>query len=203
MYRVIRDLHLYIGLFVSPFVLLFAASIIFLNHGKVIPAAQSGSKACAARSLPTDIADVQGSAALAAVRAVLDECDVTGEIGFIRNQRNELRFVIPVLKPGRETTVVIDLASRSAAITHRRMGFWETVGYLHNSPGPHNAAIRGNWFWTRVWRRIADGTVYTLLFISLSGLYLWFALRAERRIGLALLASGALSMFLAVYGILH
>jgi hypothetical protein len=31
-YGWIRDLHLYAGLFVSPFVLLFAASVFFLNH---------------------------------------------------------------------------------------------------------------------------------------------------------------------------
>jgi len=54
-------------------------------------------------------------------------------------------------------------------------------------PGQHNAAIRGNVWFMRFWRWLADITVYLVLFISISGIYLWLVLRAERRIGLALL----------------
>jgi uncharacterized iron-regulated membrane protein len=31
-YRLIRDLHLYFGLFISPFVLVFSVSVFFLVH---------------------------------------------------------------------------------------------------------------------------------------------------------------------------
>jgi hypothetical protein len=34
-YRWTRDLHLYFGLFISPFLLVFSASVFFLNHAKV------------------------------------------------------------------------------------------------------------------------------------------------------------------------
>jgi len=34
-YRWTRDLHLYVVLLVSPFVIAFAASVFFLNHAKV------------------------------------------------------------------------------------------------------------------------------------------------------------------------
>ena len=40
-----------------------------------------------------------------------------------------------------------------------------------------------------------------MLFISFSGIYLWTVLRAERRIGLALIAGGAFSFFGIVYAI--
>ena len=30
-----RDLHLYFGLFISPFLVLFAASVFFLNHSRL------------------------------------------------------------------------------------------------------------------------------------------------------------------------
>ena len=33
--------------------------------------------------------------------------------------------------------------------------------------------------------------MYLLLFISATGLYLWFAIRSERRVGFALLGAGA------------
>ena len=40
---------------------------------------------------------------------------------------------------------------------------------------------------------------YVLLFITISGIYLWFALRAERRVGLALIAGGAVTFGGLVY----
>jgi hypothetical protein len=33
-YRWARDLHLYLGLLVSPFVIAFAVSVLFLNHAR-------------------------------------------------------------------------------------------------------------------------------------------------------------------------
>lgn len=93
--------------------------------------------------------------------------------------------MIHVSKPGLETIVDVDLSKSTAVVSRRAAGFLESVAYLHKSPGPHNADLRGNWLWTRAWRWLADGTVYLLLFISVSGLYLWFAINAERRIGLA------------------
>jgi len=74
------------------------------------------------------------------------------------------------------------------------------MAYLHKTPGPHNADLRGNWFWTRVWQWLADGSVYLLLFVSASGVYLWLTLKAERRIGVALLGAGAVSLFGFLYG---
>jgi hypothetical protein len=38
-------------------------------------------------------------------------------------------------------------------------------------------------------------------FLTLSGVYLWIALRAERRIGLTLLSLGALSFFGLIYAV--
>jgi hypothetical protein len=46
----------------------------------------------------------------------------------------------------------------------------------------------------QVWRWFADATVYLVLFVSLTGVYLWAVLKAERRVGLSLLAAGALSL---------
>jgi len=84
-------------------------------------------------------------------------------------------------------------------ISRRSTGILESVAYLHKMPGPHNADLRGNWFWIQFWQWLADGTVYLLLFISASGVYLWFAIKAERRIGIALLAAGALCFVGFVY----
>jgi hypothetical protein len=54
-----------------------------------------------------------------------------------------------------------------------------------------------------VWRIFADTTIYLTLFISLTGVYLWFALKAERRVGLALILAGAASFFGIVYAVIR
>jgi hypothetical protein len=70
-------------------------------------------------------------------------------------------------------------------------------------PGPHNVAIRGNWIGTQVWRVFADATIYLLLFISASGVYLWWAIKAERRIGLVLVTAGGATLFGLIFTVLH
>ena len=44
------------------------------------------------------------------------------------------------------------------------------------------------------WSGVADTVVYGTLFLTISGLYLWWLFKAERSIGLALLAAGLLSV---------
>jgi len=128
---------------------------------------------------------------------------VTGEIGFVRHIPKDRRLVFEVFVPGRETTIAIDIAAQTATIMHHDSGIWDGLVTLHKSPGQHLAAIRMNWPPMRAWRWFADGTVYFILFITLSGLYLWAVLRAERVPGFALLAAGALSFMGIVYAVIH
>jgi hypothetical protein len=83
------------------------------------------------------------------------------------------------------------------------MNVWESMAYLHKMPGPHNVAIRGNWAGTEMWRWLADATIYLLLFISLSGVYLWWAIKAERAAGVVLLTTGAATLAGLLYVIVR
>jgi len=198
-YRWTRDLHLYLGLFVSPFVIAFAASVFFLNHAKVDTTSATSVAAFREVRIPAVLETARGREAVDRAREIVDQVGVTGEIGFVRFLRAERRFIIPVSKPGIEAIVDVDAAKRTAVVSRRTTSVLESVAYLHKSPGPHNADLRGNWFWTRVWRWFADGTVYLLLFISVTGVYLWLTIKAERRIGLTLLGAGALSLVAFLY----
>jgi hypothetical protein len=203
-YLITRDLHLYFGLFVSPFVLVFAFSVFFLVHSW-IPGA-TGKRDISTVSdleLPPELDKLSGRQLVDALRPVLDRIGVQGELQSVRRLAKERRLMAPVSVPGRETTVNIDLQNRTAEITRRTTGIWDAMVTLHKAPGPHLAAIRMNWFMMRIWRWLADATVYLLLFISLSGVYLWIVLRTERRVGLILLAAGASSFFGIIYAISH
>ena len=199
-YRWTRNLHLYFGLFISPFVLLFAVSIFYLNHaGSSAPSAAAPAPAPHRIQVPPGIENAKDGERLRLVSEILKQVGVTGEVQYIRSIPDERRIVIPVARPGVETAVDVSLAAATAEVTERRTGIGGALSYLHRTPGPHNVSIRGNWFWTRAWQWLADGTVYLSLFLSLSGVYLWTALRSERRIGLALIAAGALSLGGIVY----
>ncbi len=200
-YRWTRDLHLYSGLFVSPFVLAFATSVFFLNHAKADTGAATSVTTFRGLRIPAAIETARGREAVDHARHIVDQVGVTGEIGFVRYVRKDRRVVIPVSTPGLESLVDVDVVKHTATVSRRPISPLESIAYLHKSPGPHNADLRGNWFWTRVWRWLADGTVYLVLFISATGVYLWFTIKAERRIGWALLGAGAVTFFGFVYGL--
>ena len=200
-YRWTRDLHLYFGLFISPFVIAFAVSVFFLNHAKIDTSAATSVAIVRDVQIPAGMEALRGRAAVDRARDIVVQVGVTGEIGFVRYVPTEQRYVIPVSRPGVETIVDVDVAKRTVAVSRRRTGVLESLAYLHKSPGPHNADLRGNWFWTRAWRWMADGTVYLVLFVSATGLYLWLAIKAERRLGLALLGAGAVSFIGFLYAL--
>jgi hypothetical protein len=203
LYRWLRDLHLYFGLFVGPFVLLFAVSVFYLNHAKLRPDASPPVERFEHLQIPDGFDRLKGREAVERARAILPQVGVSGEIGFLRYVATDRHLIFPVSTARIESTVDVDLDARSAAVTRRRLPLWESLAYLHKMPGPHNVAIRGNWMGITVWRWLADATIYLLLFISTSGIYLWWTIKAERKIGLALLTAGVGTFFGLIYAIVR
>ena len=202
-YRLIRDLHLYLGLFSSPFVLVFAISVFFLVHTwlPTIGSETSNTRVISALPLPEDLQMLSGRPLINALKPILEKVDVHGEVGFVRHLVKEEKLIIPVTIPGRETTVSISITNREAVIVTRETGLADAMATLHRSPGEHAPAIRMNWFYMKAWRWLADTTAYLILFISVSGIYLWYVLRAERKVGFVLLFAGALSFFGLAYAL--
>jgi hypothetical protein len=190
-------------LFISPFILLFAASVFYLNHGKLVPGAELRVDTYQDLTIPNGFDRLKGPEAIERAKAILPQVGVAGEIGFLRYVSTNRHLIFPVSKAGSEATVDVDLSARTAAVKRRSMDLWESLSYLHKMPGPHNVAIRGNWIGTQAWRVFADVTIYLILFISLSGVYLWWAIKAERRIGFALLTTGVATLCGLVYVVLR
>lgn len=199
----IRDLHLFLGLFLSPFIVVFALSVFFLVHAPPpTPGAKAATRTVSEVAIPPDFEQLKGRDQVAAAKVALARIGVRGEIGFIRQYPKERRCVISVTVPGHETMVDLKVDTRTATISPRTTGVWDAMNYLHKMPGPHNVNIRGNSLFMQVWGWLADATVYLLLFLSLSGVYLWTLLKSERRTGVALLAAGAASFGGLVYALI-
>ena len=204
-YRLTRDLHLYLGLFISPFVLVFSISVFFFVHSwlpKFAPESVN-TRVVSDLALPGELPKLSGRPLIEALKPILEKLNVPGEIGFVRHQVNEGKWIIPVSIPGRATTVSINLARQEATVETRETGLADALMTLHKSPGQHGGDIRMNWFYMKAWRWLADATVYLTLFISVSGIYLWYMMRAERRIGIILLIAGTISFFGLAYAVSH
>jgi hypothetical protein len=201
MYPLMRDLHLYLGLFISPFVLVFSISVFFLVHSWIprLAPETAHTRAVSALTLPADLPKLSGRPLVDALKPILEKMNVPGEIGFVRHVVKDDTLIIPVSVPGRTTTVTIKVAAREATVTTRETGFADALVTLHKSPGQHGPDIRMNWFYMKVWRWFADATVYLTLFITVSGIYLWYMLRAERKSGFVLLFAGTLTFVGLVY----
>src|ERR1051325_9954291 len=157
-YRLLRDLHLYLGLFSSPFVLVFAISVFFLVHTwlpKFAPET-SNTRVVSALPLPGDLQKLSGRPLIDALKPALEKAGVPGEVGFVRHIVKEEKFIIPVTIPGRETIVTISIASRNATIVTRETGLADALVTPHKFPGPHGPGIGMNWFYMKAWRWMAD-----------------------------------------------
>ena len=202
LYLITRDLHLYVGLFISPFVLVFAVSVFYLVHGlaqRPAPGPSDAPRTVADLRMPPDIARMEGRTRVDALRPVLEQLGVRGEVDFVRHVASEHRLIVPVRLPDRDTIVSLDYDQQTATVTSRRHALSDAFVYLHKMPGPHNVDVRGNSPFMGAWRIFADMTTYLFLFITLSGIYLWLALRTERRVGLLMILAGAGTFWGLVY----
>ena len=187
-------IHLYAGLFISPFVVLYAVTAVMFNH-RLGEAGQVGEVTVKSEEIRISVDRSLENLPLAL--DILSQLGIQGEIDFIR--RNDNSVSIPVSRPGEVDNVAVDLERSTAAVERRRTGFAAALLYLHSRPGPHVAGIRGNWFWIKAWRLLTDITVYLLLALTLSGPIIWLGLKKERRAGLALAGSGlALTVILVM-----
>ncbi|MNC96219.1 hypothetical protein D3C83_135330 [compost metagenome] len=46
------------------------------------------------------------------------------------------------------------------------------------------------WIFSKLWGWSVDAVICLVLFLTLSGVYLWFMIEGERKVGLALMAGG-------------
>ena len=202
-YQIIKDLHFYIGLFISPFILVFAISALVLNHDFVdwqdnwqdwYFSVNEKVDETYRIDIPTpDKSNIDFA------RDIQKQVNISGEIAGVF--RDSIQIYIPVTKPGHRVSIRADLVAGLAYIHSEKTNIWKKMIWLHKMPGPHNANIRGNWIYTKIWKSLVDISVIFLLFSSITGITLWYYLKSERIIGLIALLIGFLSIASLVIGL--
>jgi len=193
-YSWVRTLHLYLGLLISPFLLLFAVSILVFNHpgnfNKKAPSKNSTVLTTSWDSIPVRHTD------LLTAKAIILKLGIKGEIDFI--SKNDSIISFPVRTPGVINQIRVNKLNHNVSVTRTEVGTLRATTFLHAMPGQHNASMRGNSGFIATWRYIVDIIVYSVLFLTVSGVFLWYLLPFERKPGIYILAAG----FLVFIGLL-
>jgi len=185
-YPLIRKLHLYLGLLISPIVLIYSFSILSFNHAgwlnRLAPVKRLPEIKTILNKIPCDSSD------LATAKAICNKLDISGEVDFVSRGKDYISF--PIYKPGLKTWIRINTTNDSVIISSEKEGWIRAMSYLHKMPGPHNESIRGNSVLIKIWRILTSIVVYFLFFLTVSGLFLWHFLISERNLGLFSIALG-------------
>lgn len=188
-YPSVRTIHLYVGLFISPIVLIFSISALVLNHTDYInrnnPTKNLPDIKTSIDKIPYDTTDLQTA------KGIIKKLRIKGEIDYV--SQNDSQIAFPVILPGLTTKIKINKQTNEVLIIRNEEGSLRATNFLHKMPGPHNTKLRGNSLFMQNWIMIADLVVYLLLFLSASGIFLWYFLKAERKLGWLAIILGAIS----------
>jgi hypothetical protein len=188
-YPSVRTIHLYVGLFISPIVLIFSISALVLNHTDYInrtnPIKNLPDIKTSIDKIPYDTTDLQTA------KGIIKKLRIKGEIDYVSQNDSQISF--PVILPGLTQKIKINKQTNEVLITRKEEGSLRATNFLHTMPGPHNAKLRGNSLYMQNWKIVADLVVYMLLFLSASGIFLWYFLKSERKLGWVAIILGAIT----------
>lgn len=185
-----RKLHSYVGLYFLLSVWLFAGSGLLLNHPGWTFAQfwEQRQESNQQRTIAPPGAKDDVSAAM----AIATQLGLRGELE--RTERraadNVLRFRIS--QPGSQVEVDADLDTGMASLHFLRFNGWGVVRALHaftGTPSSDPTATR-DWIATKVWSFSMDALAGGLVFIVLSGIYVWLQRGRALRSGALAFALG-------------
>jgi hypothetical protein len=194
--KVIRRTHMYVALFLFPWMLMYAISTLAMNHRGFFTA-RYGSASPAfekERELIYDGSFSDNAELRAISRQILSSLDLDGAHGVTRRKdgaivinRNDL--IAPrrlTFSPIDRTLVIEKLAHRPNAFVerfHRRRGY--ATGYRLDT----------------AWAVTVDLVIAAMVFWAASGLWMWWEMKVTRRIGVSALIGGAATFALYLFTI--
>ena len=177
MFRLIRNIHLGLGLIFVFMALIFAISSLVIIYRPWLGISPLISRSTIRLSLET------GTSARAIAHALMTDHDMKGELRQIQEAGDSVSFRI--VRPGEAVEVKYARSRGEADVTVRRHGALETLVQLHTNHGLWHDYVPSN-----LWAAISLFASIGLLLLGATGIYLWFAHHSERVIGGVLLAFG-------------
>jgi hypothetical protein len=177
MFRLMRNIHLGLGLIFVLMALIFAVSSLVIIYRPWIPSSPRVSDST------VQISSESAASPRAAARELMMNHGYRGDLRQIQENGDAVSFRI--VRPGEVAEVKYARSSGEATIEVRRHGALETLVQLHTNHGLWHEYAPSN-----VWAAISLFTSVGLLLLGATGIYLWYAHHSERLVGGILLAIG-------------
>lgn len=185
------QIHLYLGLFTAPYLLILGVSSLNFNHHLW---AKSGDRSLESReTVSLQLPELEDPNEM--TLAMQDSLDLMGWFIPWESRLDSAWLKLIVSQFGKRYTLE---GPRDGPYTFTT----ESQGFGHLIFGMHG--MRGNVpfapAWVKAWKYYQDLTVYTLLFWVVSGLILWFQRKSNKRLeGYLLLFFALFSLILMLY----
>ena len=189
-----RKLHTYLGLYFLFFVWLFCLSGAILNHPQWRIAGFWNERKQVSSELkisrPADTSTLQAAGDL------MMQLRIRGEISGEITHTESGEIVFRVVRPGDVSDIKADLDKGLAKISHIYVNNWGALNMLHSFTGVRRTdpTLHQNWWATGMWRFSMDALSAGLVFMVLSGIFIWIRRAQQRRSGMLALALGILAL---------
>ena len=192
-----RKLHIYVGLFLLFFILLFSFSGLLLNHGQWKFASFWKERKESEKVIRIAFPSPRDSSAL--IGYLMKELNITGEISEVRSTAESLSF--RVSRPGIIRNINADLKTGSCIIKEMEFNWWGKLRSLHSFNGSDKAhpEAKPNWSVTRLWRLTMDTVAIGLILLCLSSWIMWYKVRKNYPAGLIFLIMGIIGAFVFIF----
>lgn len=178
--RVNRRIHMYLGLFFAPWMLMYALAGLAGNHRDSFGDVEYVFE----RDIPYERVFSDEVSNEARAKAILRDIDLGG-IHAIRDLGNG-RMAIYRENPIWSRRITYEPGEKKLAVEIREFQLAACLMHLHHTHG-----YSGKNLIYDIWVFFTDVAIFAILFWSLSGLWIWWKLRRTRRVGAVCAISGA------------
>jgi hypothetical protein len=195
-----RKGHYYLGLYFLFFLWLFAFTGLLLNHSWQF-AEFWPNRTVSKFERPISLSKVGSD--LERARDVMGQLGITGEVEWTTARPESSTFQFRVNRPGRNLSVVADPDLGRATVEQIDINTWGVMRVLHTFSGVRAGDARNqrDWMLTTLWVFTMDAVSAGLIFMVLSGLYMWYGLPGKRKPGVAVLLCGTVVCGVFVFGL--
>ena len=174
MYPWLRNIHLLLAVLALPFLLVYSISAIQMAHSKWLR--------WKPKMMESHVAMAPGNEdARALARELMDQHGLRGDLQQVSTTPAGLHFSI--VRPGTVCDIEYNSATGDTKILTMVAGFLGMLNRLH-----HAAGFWHSYWLTNVWNGFVLWTSIVIILLGVSGVWLWFARRQDRMIGIVLLA---------------
>ncbi len=168
LYLWLRNTHLVLGLSCGLFLLVYGVSAVQMSHSGWFTLKPT---------VTQQTVEMEFDEPRAVARALMDRHGLRGELAQVKGTSFRL------VRPGTVSEVTFDPVAHKAVVKTSVAGFMGMLNRIH-----HQAGMRHEYTLLNVWGVLVTIVSAGLLVLGATGLYLWFKLRPERKVGLVLLA---------------